>query len=146
MDNTTAWLDGNAGGSSSPGVSLANIGDTIVGVVATPVRKVDTEFGERLVVELTATTGTTARKGTRGLDGPIGDGEIVSLWVKPGAMASALRDAVKAAGATGINLGDTIGMAYSGDGAASKPGWNAPKQYTAKMVPNTPSVSLDQLL
>jgi hypothetical protein len=146
MNDTTAWLDGNAGGSSSPGVSLANIGDTIVGSVANPPRKVDTEFGERLVIELTAADGTTAKKGTRGAEGLIEPGEVVSLWIKPGAMASALRDAVKTAGATGINLGDSIAMAYTADGVASKPGWNPPKQYSAKVVPARASISLDDLL
>ena len=144
MTDTMNWLDQNAGGSGSPGVAFKTIGAKIVGSITGQPRKVDTEFGERLVIELTATDGTTA---TLGDGAPINTGDEVTLWLKPGAMATAVKAACTAAGVPGLSIGDTLAFAYTGDGVASKAGWNPPKQYAAKLQPAAPpSVSVDDLL
>lgn len=144
MTDTMNWLDQNAGGSGSPGVAFKTIGAKIVGTIASQPRKVDTEFGPRLVVELTAADGTTATLG----DGtPINIGDEVTLWLKPGAMAHAVKQARDTAGVPGLSIGDVLAFAYTGDGVASKAGWNPPKQYAAKLQPAAPpSVSVDDLL
>lgn len=143
MSNTMDWLAQNSGGSGAPGVAFKQPGTKIVGVITGEPRKVDTEFGDRLVIELTAADGSTA---TLGDGSPISVGDDVTLWVKPGAMAQALKAACQTAGVTGIGQGDTLAFAYTGDGAASKPGWNPPKQYAARVKPATPTVSVDDLI
>ena len=143
MSETMNWLDANAGGSGAPGVAFKTVGAKIVGTISGQPRRVDTEFGERLVVELSAADGTTATLG----DGEtINPGDDVTLWLKPGAMATAVKQACTAAGVAGLSVGDTLAFAYTGDGVASKAGWNPPKQYAAKLQPSTPSVSVDDLL
>ena len=146
MTDTTNWLNANSGGTGGPGVYFGTIGDKVAGTITGTPRKVDTEFGERLVVELAAHDGSTATKGTNGEDGPIVNGDEVTLWVKPGAMAAAIGDAIKAAGASGLSEGDTLAVAYSGDGQKKKAGWNAPKLYQARYTPAKPAVSVDNLV
>jgi hypothetical protein len=143
---STDWLDQNSGGAGGPSVYFGTIGDKVVGVIESTPRTVDTEFGERLVIELKAADGSTATKGANGEDGPIVDGDSVTVWCKPGAMASALKRAIADAGATGLSVGDTLAIAYSGDGEKKKAGWNAPKLYAAKYVPAKPSKSIDELV
>ena len=137
------WIAQNSGGSGAPGVAFKTPGAKIVGKISGDARKVETEFGDRLVIDLIAAAGTTA---TLGDGSPIGEGDDVTLWIKPGAMAQALKTACTTAGVTGIGIGDTLAFAYTGDGAASKPGWNPPKQYAAKVQPATPSVGVDDLI
>jgi hypothetical protein len=145
-DTTTDWLSANAGGNGGPGVYFGTPGDKVVGVIEGTPHQVTTEFGDRLVIELVASASSTASKGTNGEEGPIADGDSVTLWCKPGAMAAALKKALADAGARGLTEGDTIAVQYTGDGERSKPGWNPPKLYAAKYVPATPSVSLDDLV
>jgi hypothetical protein len=140
------WLSQNSGGNGGPGVYFGTIGDKVVGVITATPRQVDTEFGERLVIELRATSESTATKGTSGEDGDIQDGDEVTVWVKPGAMAAAIRKAIVDAGATGLTEGDTLAVAYSGDGEKKKAGWNAPKLYVARYTTAKPAVSLDSLV
>jgi hypothetical protein len=71
-----------------------------------------------------------------------------SLYVK-GEMQKAVREAIKTAGATMIEEGGTLAVQYSGDGTASKAGFNPPKQYRAQYSPpvkTTSAVSADDLL
>lgn len=145
-NDPTNWLDDNSGGNDHPGVAFTEPGATLAGVVDSTPRAVTTQYGDRLVVEVVAAAGTTAPKGTEGVDGPIEIGEAVSLWVKPGAMAAAIRDACKAAGVKGIAAGDTLVVRYTADGEKSKPGQNPPKLYAAKYVPAKPAASLDDLI
>lgn len=140
------WLSQNSGGSGGPSAYFGTVGDKVAGVITSTPRTVATEFGERLVIELKAISGSTAAKGTNGEDGPIEDGDDVTIWVKPGAMASAIRRAINEAGADGLTEGDTLAIAYSGDGEKKKAGWNAPKLYQARYVPAKPTVSVESLV
>jgi hypothetical protein len=142
MTSTTDWLSANSSGNRTPGVSFKTVGDKIVGKVISTPRTVETEFGQRLVIELEASGDTDASSS----EGAITGGELVSLWVKPGAMATALRTALTEAKVDGIAEGDTLAFQYTGDGEASKPGWNPPKQYRAKVQPARPAVGVDDLL
>lgn len=51
---------------------------------------------------------------------------------KPTSSMGAVKAAIKAAGASGIEVGGKLQIAYTGDGEPTKRGWNAPKQYAAK--------------
>lgn len=55
------------------------------------------------------------------------------LFVK-GQMKNAIADAVRAAGARGLEVGGTLTVTYSHDGVASQRGFNPPKQYVAQYV------------
>lgn len=57
---------------------------------------------------------------------------------KPNTSAGAVKAAIKAAGATGIEVGGKLQIAYTGDGEPTKRGWNAPKEYAAKYEPPAP--------
>jgi len=54
-----------------------------------------------------------------------------AIYVK-GNMQAAVRDAIKAAGASKIEVGGTLAVRYVGDGEPPKRGLNAPKEYKAK--------------
>lgn len=51
---------------------------------------------------------------------------------KPTTSLGAVKAAIKAAGAKGIEVGATLALAYTGDGEPTKRGFNAPKEYAAK--------------
>lgn len=61
------------------------------------------------------------------------DGER-AVYVK-GNLLKAVREAVRKAGAKGLDVGGTLTVTYSGDGEVTKRGFNAPKLYTAVYVP-----------
>lgn len=138
------WLTNNSGGSGNPGVAFDTIGAKVKGRIAAEPRQVETQYGERLVIELVALDGCTATVGeTRSA---INTGDQVTLWVKPGAMARAIREAIIAAGSTGLEEGATLALAYIGDGDR-KPGKNPPKLYKAAYEAARPAVSIsDDLL
>jgi hypothetical protein len=143
MSETMNWLDANAGGgASSPAAAFNEIGAKVIGKIISQPRVVDTQYGERFVIEIETHDGCTATaEGT-----PITAGQTVTIWIKQGAMATAVKQACTAAGVAGVSVGDTLAFAYTGDGNQPKPGFNPPKQYGAKLQPSTPSVSVDDLL
>lgn len=49
-------------------------------------------------------------------------------------MKQAIADAVRAAGAKGLEVGGILTVTYTGDGAVTQRGFNAPKLYTAQYV------------
>jgi hypothetical protein len=57
-----------------------------------------------------------------------------ALYIK-GNMLNAVREAVRKAGAKGLEVGGTLTVVYSGDGEAKTRGFNAPKLYTATYTP-----------
>lgn len=61
------------------------------------------------------------------------------VFVK-GQMLTAVKGALKAAGASGLEIGGTLAVRYESDGTP-KPGQSAPKQYVAQYQP-APAVSL----
>ena len=125
------WLDQNATGESHDAVGFPVIGDSVVGTVLDLPRAVDTQYGQRLVINVQPTV--LVQNGA-----PVTTTEPRTLWVKPGAMATALRSAL--AGRQ-LGVGDTVGMSFTGEGAA-KPGQNPPKQYAAVHEPAAPSADV----
>lgn len=139
------WLDQNSGGGGYPSVKFPAVGDKVVGTIISTPRVVGVtndkgEPEERLVVELEAVDGCTATIA----DGGIGNGDNVSLWIKPGFLASAVKDAVKAAGAKGLTEGATLAVAFTDTKDTGK--IQKAKVYAAKYVPAKPSVSVDDLI
>lgn len=61
------------------------------------------------------------------------DGER-AVYVK-GNLLKAVREAIRKAGAKGLDVGGTLTVTYSGDGEVTKRGFNPPKLYTASYVP-----------
>ena len=123
------WIDNNSGGGdSNPGVAFDDIGAKIVGVINTAPAIVDTQYGERMVMDLIA---DKASECTAGPDrNVVNAGDVVTLWIKPGAMTRAIKEALVNAGAGDPEVGGIIAVKYTGDGE-KKPGRNAPKLYKA---------------
>jgi hypothetical protein len=144
MTDTSKWLDSNAGGDNNPGVYFATVGQKVVGTIVGTPRQVSTQYGDRLVIDLATATDTTALKGNMGEDGHIGNGELVSLWVKPGAMASALRTALNDAGAKSLSEGDTLAVKFVSEEDTGKP--SKLKVYKAQYSPAKAAVSIDDLI
>lgn len=61
------------------------------------------------------------------------DGER-ALYVK-GNLLKAVREAIRKAGAKGLDVGGTLSVTYAADGEASKRGFSPPKLYTAVYTP-----------
>ena len=60
--------------------------------------------------------------------------------------ATAVAEAVKAAGAKTLEVGGTLALAYTGDGEPTKRGFSAPKLYQAAYKPPVAGVDLSSLL
>ena len=113
MSTAMDFLNDNAGGTGEdhPSVYLGEVGRKIVGTITTTPRTVETTFGPRLVVDLTAVEGTNCRKGKNGADGDVTVGETVTVWIRPGNQAGAVRDAIGEAQAAGLEMGGTLALA-----------------------------------
>ena len=137
--------------------SFEKMGDAVSGeIVAMDLRQqTDMETGEpltwrtgepRMVLVITITTELQ--------DGETDDGQR-TLWCRGGnyqvvsgkgtSSLTAVKDALRRANATDIEVGGVIGMSYTGDGKPSARGMNAPKLYTCVYQPPTRNVSLDDL-
>lgn len=135
------WLQQNSGGSGNPGCFFGQVGATIVGRITELPKTVDTQYGERLVCELEAIDGTKDMlKGAKGADGAIAIGDEVTLWIKPGAMASGVREAVQTAEAAGLEEGGILAVAFSDTRDTGKA--EPVKLYTAQYKPATPAVAV----
>lgn len=136
------WLNSNGGGGDSISVgsiAFAEVGDTIIGTVEGEPRLVTTQYGDRLVIELAATGGNAKADGN-----DVDDGDIVTVWIKPGAMARAIGAAVKEAGAAGLEAGGKLAIKHSALGE-KKPGRNPAKLFEAKYEAPTKVTSVDDL-
>jgi hypothetical protein len=146
MSDATTWLNNNSGGNGdgAPSVYFGAIGDKIIGLITSEPRPVPTKYGDRLVIEMKAAEGTNASKGDFGNDGPIQPGEDCIVWVRPGQMASAINDALKAAGAKGLTEGDTLAVKFVDEQDTGKP--SKLKVYKAQYHVVKPAVSVDDLI
>jgi len=61
-----------------------------------------------------------------------GERKLYLKGSKPTTSLGAVKGAIKAAGAKGIEVNGTLQLAYTGDGEPTKRGFNAPKEYVAK--------------
>lgn len=123
------------GGASS--AKFSTIGDTVTGTIAeAPEVKQQTDLkdGAPLVwpsgdpkMQLVVTLQTETR------DDADDDGKR-RLYIKGKSLTDATREAVKAVGAKGLEIGGTLTVTYVGDGEASQRGFNPPKLYKASYV------------
>lgn len=133
-------------GGGSASAKFPTIGSTVTGTIAKPPtvsQQTDIKTGKPLTwdngdprEQLVVTLQTTLR------DNPDDDG-LRAIYVKgskkAGSMSlhDAVRSAVQASGSKGLVEGGVLTVTYAGDGIASGPGMDAPKQYTATYQPPT---------
>ncbi|GAA1994228.1 hypothetical protein GCM10009799_20400 [Nocardiopsis rhodophaea] len=75
---------------------------------------------------------------------PYDDGKR-AVYIKSG-MFKAVRVAVRASGAPGLEVGGTLTITYTGNGTPSRPGLNPPKQYEATYAPPSPGTAANDVL
>lgn len=63
------------------------------------------------------------------------DDGLRTIYVKGKSLTGAVRDAVRKAGAKGLEVGGTLTVTYTGDGVAERKGINPPKLYAAEYTP-----------
>jgi len=63
------------------------------------------------------------------------DDGLRKVYIKGKSMTAAVRDAVRAAGAKGLERGGQLTVTYTGDGVAERRGINPPKLYAASYAP-----------
>lgn len=143
-NNSTDWLNKNSNSSGSAGVYFGTPGNVIKGKILEQPKAVETQYGERLVIEIEC-TGGDCLVGTEGSEGVAQVGETYAIWVKGGAMARALREAIAAVGAAGLAEGGTVAIQYTGDGD-KKPGKNPPKLYAAQYQAPVAAVAVGESL
>lgn len=148
MSDSQNWLRQNSG-AGHPAVAFEEIGATIAGKIVETPRVVSSDFDgrttESLVVAVEATDGTTIRAGKADARVPVETGDVVSIWIKAGAMATAVQKAISEAKADGLSEGGTLAVQYTNDGER-KPGKNPPKLYAAQYKAPVASVSLSGLV
>jgi hypothetical protein len=94
------------GGDKHPGFKFSKIGDTCKGVIAEQPRVIE--------VPSLSKPGQTEKKLVIAIRTGEGDDSIFSVWAK-GQMASAIKQAIVAANAPGLQVGGTLAVQYSED-------------------------------
>lgn len=74
------------------------------------------------------------------------DDGVRTLYVKGKSLTAAVRDAVRKAGAKGLEVGGTLTVTYTGDGVSERKGINPPKLYEASYVKPDPAAAANQAL
>lgn len=125
-----------AGG--APSAKFDSIGKTVGGTVledpvvtqqTTPEGKLKTWDDGNPMLQLVVTVQTDER------DPQVNDDDGTRRIFIKGQMRNAVGQAVRQAGAKGIDVGGQLYVTYSGDGEKTNPAFSAPKQYTAKYTP-----------
>ena len=131
--NHDQWLNENSGGGDNQAVGsvgFREIGDTVHGIICEEPRVVETQYGDRLVFNVEVLDGTTCETE----NGAPTNGDQVTVWVKPGAMARAISVACKQAQANGIAIGGKLALKHSALGD-KKPGRHPAKLFEARYEP-----------
>ena len=147
----TDTLDSFLGGGGSPSAKFIDVGATVKGTVTAAEVVQQTEFGTgtpktwddgKPMMQAVITLSTDLR------DDDIEDDDGTRRLFVKGQMQKAVREALKAAGVKSLEIGGTLAVKYTGDGAPSKPGFNGPKLYAAqyKAAPVSAGLSADELL
>lgn len=134
---TTDWLASNSGGSGYPSMKFKDVGDMVSGTIEGTPRVVegtnlDGEPEQSLVIDIKVSKASGSVSLGQGSEGPAADQEHVTVWVKKGAMAGAVRGAIAEAGARGLEDGGTFAIQHHELGEQKKAGWNRPKLYKAQ--------------
>ena len=149
-NDTMDFLNANAGGSGYPSMKFENVGDHVVGTIEGLPRTVegtnlDGEPEQSLVIDLAVTKaqGFCGNSETRA---DASTASNVTVWVKKGAMARAVRDALNAAGASGLEDGGTFALTHTELGEQKKAGYNRPKLYRAEYKSPVAAVAVGESL
>ncbi len=138
--------------SRGPAAKFVDIGDKVTGKITSVKREAQRDFDSG--AELTWSNGDPRLQTVIGLD--TADGEV-TIYAKGGkvntiaegeglAMENAIVAAVKAAGASSIDPGAELAVAYTGTATPTKKGLNGMKLYVAQYKAAAPSsVSVDDL-
>lgn len=130
-DNPDEFLSQNRSFDSNPSFKFDRVGATCEGTVIDEPRVVETDDldggrSRKLVVDI-----DTA-------EGPF------SLWLPAQRrITSAISDAVRESGATGLAPGGVLKVQFTEEGEPSKPGFNPPKFFRAKYTPPAPTTPVD---
>jgi hypothetical protein len=126
-------------GTGAASAKFDHIGATVSGqVVRPPISRQQSKFGTRELeywkdgtpkMQIIVNIQTDQRD-----PGIADDDGVRAIYIKGKSLTEAVRNAVRAAGAKGIEVGGTLTVTYSGDGAPT-PGARPPKQYSARYVP-----------
>jgi len=108
--------------SKYPNATFERVGDSITGVVASPPRIIDSQFGKALVVDL---ANDSYSEGGR------------TLWIKQGQMAAAIADAC---GDDGLAEGGRLTVVFTGEKDTGKP--SPLKEYAAQYEPPRAKVDM----
>lgn len=148
----TSPLDPNAFlmGGGAAAVSFPTIGTTVSGrIVATPEVRQQTNPQDNSpkffkngdpMMQLVVRVATDERN----LQDLTDDGTR-AFYIKAN-MLNAVREAVRKAGAKGLEVGGTLSVTYVADGEKTNPAFNAPKLYTAVYQPPTGQAANDLLM
>lgn len=125
-------------GGGVPSARFENHGDSVTGTIYDePAATQQTDFttGEPLVwpngdprMQVVVTLATDLRDDSE-------DDGLRRIYIKGKSLTGAVRDAVRKAGAKGIEQGGRLTVTYTGDGVAERRGINPPKLYTASYTP-----------
>lgn len=136
-----------AGG--APYFGFTQVGTTITGTISEEPhtqQQTDPQTGELktwqngdpmlvLVVPL-----QTDLRNSQGLVTPVADDDgSRTVWVGSQGMRKAIQSALKASGATGLDMGGQLTVTYIGDAERTNPKLNPPKIFSAHYVPPNPS-------
>jgi hypothetical protein len=130
-DNPDEFLAQNRTFDSHPSFKFDAVGATCEGTICDDPRVVETDDldggrSRKLVVDIDTAEGT------------------YSLWLPAQRrITSAISDAVREAGASGLQAGGTLKVQFTGEGEPSKPGFNPPKLFRARYTPPAPSTPVD---
>jgi hypothetical protein len=132
---------------SSPSAKFTDLGDTHSGIITAMTERQQTDLNGRL---LAFDDGTPRMQWVISLRKA--DGDTVAIYAKGGkfkpakgsgeSMLSAIGAAVRAAGATSVDVGGTLAVAYTGESEA-QPGRSPAKLYTAQYKAPNATVPVD---
>lgn len=134
-----------AGGAKT--VPFDNVGDSVTGVIIAPPeprRQTDPESGEPKTFkngQPMIMWAVRIATNLRDPQDPYDDGErmIYLKWKSQ----DAVKNAVRASGARGLEPGGTLTLTMSGFGPKTKAAWSAPKEWTARYVPPVQDAFMD---
>ena len=141
MSTPMSTSDFLAGGSGSglPGVKWMRVGDEVRGTIITEPRVVETPslkpgggLEPKLVVEVRTEVDTRISDRDNEEGFRIVNGEDVAVWVRKGWMAGAVRDAVRAAGATSVEEGGKLSLKLIELRKPTTPGYSPTQIFEAK--------------
>lgn len=135
-------------GGGSKAARFDGVGVTVTGVIEDISAKQQTDFttGEPLVWPNGDPRMQVLVRMQTDLHEDADDDGVRTLYVKGKSLTGAVRDAVRKAGAKGLDVGGRLTVTYTGDGPQEKRGINPPKLYAADYTPPSPAAAANAAL